>query len=378
MERIYNTYLKIIKNICTSSDHSVSVHPEDLPALAKLAQEHCTVPFVLPYLRSASVYPAMKQQVKGMMLNYYQIEHFTRLTVSLLRKNNIDCYLLKGLSLADCYPVPEYRKLGDLDLYLADPSDLTRAQAILESNGYISEDELNDHHVTYRYIFPKTGRRFLLELHYRVVGQYQYSPANKLVDSVFSPECLKASTQTIHGYTYTVLPPTEYTFYMIHHMLKHYLYSGFGIRLLCDFTFYLKRHEKEINFRQIHEWCRESRISHLYEIILECCRKYLGLPDSIDARTQYNPHDWLNCQPRTMVKLIQICFRNQGRASTYNRHIASLCQLRNNFFSKISHKAQYYQLTLKISIKKEPLISQKSQILRFYVYSISPNCTILA
>ena len=291
MERIYNTYLKIIKNICTGSDHSVSVHLEDLPALAKLAQEHCTVPFVLPYLRSASVYPAMKQQVKGMMLNYYQIEHFTRLTVSLLRKNNIDCYLLKGLSLADCYPVPEYRKLGDLDLYLADPSDLTRAQAILESNGYISEDELNDHHVTYRYIFPKTGRRFLLELHYRVVGQYQYSPANKLVDSVFSPECLKASTQTIHGYTYTVLPPTEYTFYMIHHMLKHYLYSGFGIRLLCDFTFYLKRHEKEINFRQIHEWCRESRISHLYEIILECCRKYLGLPDSIDAQTQYNPHD---------------------------------------------------------------------------------------
>lgn len=51
MERIYNTYLKIIKNICTGSDHSVSVHPEDLPALAKLAQEHCTVPFVLPYLR---------------------------------------------------------------------------------------------------------------------------------------------------------------------------------------------------------------------------------------------------------------------------------------------------------------------------------------
>ena len=38
MERIYNTYLKIIKNICTSSDHSVSVHPEDLAALAKLAQ----------------------------------------------------------------------------------------------------------------------------------------------------------------------------------------------------------------------------------------------------------------------------------------------------------------------------------------------------
>lgn len=291
MEQIYQTYLNIIKNICTDSNDPVSVTPEQFPALANLAQEHCTVPFVLPCLRSASVYPSMKHQVKEMMLNYYQIEHFTRTTVSLLRENHIDCYLLKGLSLADCYPVPEYRKLGDLDLYLAEPETLSQAQAVLESNGYILQDELSDHHVTYYYTFPKTGRRFILELHYRVVGQYQYSRTNEIVDSVYSPAHLKKSSQMIHGYSYTVLPPTEYVFYMIHHMLKHYLYSGFGIRLLCDFTFYLKRHESEIDFDQIHTWCRGSRISHLYEIILESCRIYLGLPDSIDPQTHYDTSD---------------------------------------------------------------------------------------
>lgn len=228
MEQIYNTYLNIIKNICADSNAPVSVPPEELPALARLAQEHCTVPFVLPYLKSASLYPSMKHQVKGMLLNYYQIEHFTRITVSLLREKGIDCYLLKGLSLADCYPVPEYRKLGDLDLYLSDPDTLPQAQKILESNGYILQDELSDHHVTYHYTFPKTGRRFILELHYRVVGQYQYSRTNEIVDSVYSSAHLKKSSQTIHGYSYTVLPPTEYVFYMIHHMLKHYLYSGFA------------------------------------------------------------------------------------------------------------------------------------------------------
>ena len=291
MEQIYQTYLNIIKNICTDSNDPVSVTPEQLPALANLAQEHCTVPFVLPCLRSASVYPSMKHQVKEMMLNYYQIEHFTRTTVSLLRENHIDCYLLKGLSLADCYPVPEYRKLGDLDLYLAEPEMLSQAQTVLESSGYILQDELSDHHVTYYYTFPKTGRRFILELHYRVVGQYQYSRTNEIVDSVYSPAQLKKSSQMIHGYSYTVLPPTEYVFYMIHHMLKHYLYSGFGIRLLCDFTFYLKRHESEIDFDQIHTWCRESRISHLYEIILESCRIYLGLPDSIEPQIHYDTSD---------------------------------------------------------------------------------------
>ena len=291
MEQIYQTYLNIIKNICTDSNDPVSVTPEQLPALANLAQEHCTVPFVLPCLRSASVYPSMKHQVKEMMLNYYQIEHFTRTTVSLLRENHIDCYLLKGLSLADCYPVPEYRKLGDLDLYLANPDMLSQAQTVLEFNGYILQDELSDHHVTYYYTFPKTGRRFILELHYRVVGQYQYSRTNEIVDSVYSPAQLKKSSQMIHGYSYTVLPPTEYVFYMIHHMLKHYLYSGFGIRLLCDFTFYLKRHKSEIDFDQIHTWCRESRISHLYEIILESCRIYLGLPASIDPQIHYDTSD---------------------------------------------------------------------------------------
>lgn len=291
MEQIYQTYLNIIKNIYTDSNDPFSVTPEQLPALANLAQEHCTVPFVLPCLRSASVYPSMKHQVKEMMLNYYQIEHFTRTTVSLLRENHIDCYLLKGLSLADCYPVPEYRKLGDLDLYLAEPEMLSQAQTVLESNGYILQDELSDHHVTYYYTFPKTGRRFILELHYRVVGQYQYSRTNEIVDSVYSPAQLKKSAQMIHGYSYTVLPPTEYVFYMIHHMLKHYLYSGFGIRLLCDFTFYLKHHESEIDFDQIHTWCRESRISHLYEIILESCRIYLGLPASIDPQIHYDTSD---------------------------------------------------------------------------------------
>ena len=80
----------------------------------------------------------------------------------------------------------------------------------------------------------------------------------------------------------------------------------------------------------------------------------------------------------TVVQLILFQLIGEDRAGSHKAHGASLCQLRNNFFSKISHKVQYYQLTLKISTKKEPLISQESQILRFYVYSISPNCTILA
>ncbi len=291
MQQSYQHYLEIIKNICTGHKDPISILPEEQSDIARLAEDHCTVPFVLSSFRGTQIYHSMLQKTRSMMLNYYQIDQFTRHTVSLLRDNGIECIVLKGISLASCYPVPEYRKLGDLDLYISRKSDVTKAKKLLASNDYIEEDELSDHHLTYHYTFPKTGRRFLLELHYRVVGMYQYDRANQIVDQVYSSENLIPVTQTINGTLYSVLPPTEYVFYMIHHMLKHYLYSGFGIRLLCDFTFYLEAHTDEIDFQKIHSWCRESRISHLYEIIMETCRIYLGLPQGIDPEIHYTPQD---------------------------------------------------------------------------------------
>lgn len=291
MQSSYEIYLKIIKNICCDSTETLSVPAEFSAEIMHLAEEHCTIPFVLSCYRNTAFYHYMMQKTKSMMLNYYQIDQFTHHTVSLLESNHIKCILLKGLSLAAYYPVPEYRKLGDLDLLLADPADLPKAQKILEADGYINENELSDHHLTYNYTFSETGRRFTLELHYRVVGIYQYERANQIINEVFSPAHLSTDIQTINGHDYRVLPPTEYVFYMIHHMLKHYLYSGFGIRLLCDFVLYISRHHKDIHFEIIHKWCRESRISHLYEIIMETCRIYLGLPETVDSDIHYDRRD---------------------------------------------------------------------------------------
>lgn len=189
------------------------------------------------------------------------------------------------------YVLREYRKLGDLDLYIPEKEAFSRACRILETNGYTEEPENSDHHVTYRFTFPETDRSFTLELHYRIVGIYQFARANELIDEIFSPDHLKPSFVELYGQTYPVLPPTENVFYMLHHMLKHYLYSGFGSRLLCDFTLYLKQYASEIDFEKIHSWCRESKIFHLYELILGSCHLYFGLSASIDPQIRSSAAD---------------------------------------------------------------------------------------
>ena len=62
MERIYETYLKIVKNACTDSHRTESVNPADLPTLAELAQNHCTVPYILS---DRTFHPAYRISLAG-------------------------------------------------------------------------------------------------------------------------------------------------------------------------------------------------------------------------------------------------------------------------------------------------------------------------
>ena len=291
MNHIEQLYLQIIYDTCTQTSSALTIAQDDSVSLTNLAQAQSSLPFLLPYIKDSSLLYNIKHQTKLMMLNYYQIEQFTRRIADLFDANNISYILLKGISLAAFYPVPEYRKLGDVDIYINDKEMFNRASALLLANGYTKDDEISDHHQGYLYKIPQTRRTMLLELHYRIVGLYQYAPANKIVDAVFASGAFIPIIQKVNDRSYPVLPPTEYTFYMIHHMLKHYLYSGFGSRLLCDFSFYLGHNYTDIDFVKIHTWCEESKILHLYEIILETCRIYLGLPETIDSKIHYNKND---------------------------------------------------------------------------------------
>lgn len=285
MERSDQTYLELIRNYCTRSEEKVEIPEAEWEKLQHYAGKHFMAAAFTPYLKADTHESNMvlKKQLKMLLYNYYQIEHFTRMIVSLLDRNGISCYLLKGISLAAYYPEAEYRKLGDVDLYINEEKALERAKEVLVAEGFVEEKEISDHHLTYHYTFAQTGRTYLLELHYHVVGMYQYEPANQVINEVFSSGNLRGECQVIEGYEYQVLPPTEYVFYMLHHMLKHYLYSGFGIRLLCDFICYVEARCDEIDFDRLHAWCRKSHMMHFYETIMESCHRYLGLGCEIDG-----------------------------------------------------------------------------------------------
>ena len=99
MELSHITYLNIIKNVDLTPPESVTIPPQIKPELVTLASRHATFPFLLPYINDPQYLPLLKQQAKRMLLNYCQIEQFTRRIVSIFEKEQIPYFLLKGISL---------------------------------------------------------------------------------------------------------------------------------------------------------------------------------------------------------------------------------------------------------------------------------------
>ena len=141
------------------------------------------------------------------------------------------------------------------------------------------EPEESDHHVTYRYHFSRDMRRsFTLELHYRIVGIYQFSRANELVDEIFSArssETIFRGHSTVRPIRYCRQRKMCFTCCITCSSITStaVLAAVCSAISLCIWNVM----PPEVNFEKIHFWCRESKIFHLYELILESCRIYFGL-----------------------------------------------------------------------------------------------------
>lgn len=57
MQPLDTVYLQILKNLCTDSSEPIPLDGVDTAALYRLAEKHCSLPFLLPYFDSSHRFP---------------------------------------------------------------------------------------------------------------------------------------------------------------------------------------------------------------------------------------------------------------------------------------------------------------------------------
>ena len=58
MQPLDTVYLQILKNLCTDSSDPVTLTGVDASALYRLAEKHCSLPFLLPYFENQPQFSA--------------------------------------------------------------------------------------------------------------------------------------------------------------------------------------------------------------------------------------------------------------------------------------------------------------------------------
>ncbi|MBQ1476784.1 MAG: nucleotidyltransferase family protein [Erysipelotrichaceae bacterium] len=181
--------------------------------------------------------------------------------------------VMKGIVCRDLYPEGELRPSVDEDL-LIDPEDISLYHDFLLKEGFLpSKDGLSLEENTYLH----KGSGLCLEVHTSLFPSNgeSYGELNSLFDRS------RTVLIRIHGLDIKTLDHTEHFLYLVCHAYKHLIYSGIGIRQLCDMTLFLEHYGKHISYEKIVSSCKQKHLFFFLKAVLRLCIDHLGLDTSI-------------------------------------------------------------------------------------------------
>ena len=261
---------------------------KDWHGLWRLAQTQGVLPLLYDTLKQEKTLPeslwkVCRAEAIAMTRKSYHLLFYSRRLIRLLEEGGVNSVLLKGMTIAVAYPVPELRKSGDIDLLLTEPKDLRRAEEILKAAGLkVYEEQHANHHL----VFLSEDGKILIELHTMLAEAFDDDRINKYLRELIRECGEQCEMKSLIGVECRVLKPGFQAYQLLLHMLHHFLRAGFGLKLLCDWVCFwnpgIPKEEKEIFLRLI----RESGMEGFAAMVTAACKQYLGMEQEVLTELQ--------------------------------------------------------------------------------------------
>ncbi|MGI6270484.1 MAG: nucleotidyltransferase family protein [Candidatus Howiella sp.] len=190
---------------------------------------------------------------------------------------------LKGYVVRTCYPVPELRTFGDIDLFLK-REDLEPACRVAEGMGYA---------VSRANALECTARRG--EEYYEFHAQMVETEVSDAIDlTAYFSDIWQYVVPLAGEYTYT-LGAERHLLYLFVHLAKHLCYGGAGVRMFLDIAAFMKTHEN-LDWTVLKAELEKTGLSRFADRVLFFCREWLGLqpPIPVDDMPEEEAEAFLN------------------------------------------------------------------------------------
>lgn len=193
--------------------------------------------------------------------------------VSRLEEEGIETVLLKGQAYARCYPRPELRQCGDIDLYTGE-ENYRKAYEATRRLGWESKEEFRAEAKHY----GCTLRGVRVELH-RVAAQLPLRSADRVMYEWsrrrLSPRPRRVGTG---GAEVAVPSPIFDVVFVFVHLYLHFLSSGIGLRHLCDWVMLMHTHAGAIDREELERVLGKSGLLRGWRMLAPIAVEHLGLP----------------------------------------------------------------------------------------------------
>ena len=236
----------------------------------------------------------IEKECKQISLQNYRLLFLTKYIVGLLEENGLKVVVLKGVSTAQYYPVPELRKSGDVDLLLPDTDKIGLIKQIMLTNGFkIYEEQLANHHISF---LSEEG--ISIEIHTMLAEPFDNGKINRYLDEMVKNKDFETDTVCAMGLELPVLSKSYYAYELLLHMMQHFLRSGFGLKLLCDWVVFWQYPVEEDEKSTYLRLLEESRVKGFSDLVTQTCVKYLGMPKEnvqwMNCMTEYPCEEFIN------------------------------------------------------------------------------------
>ncbi len=227
------------------ADRVSGVQPEELHRLAAV---HKLVPVVYEALSGepeafGEARLRWKQEATlSVALQAKRTEAALRLCAA-LNAVDVPYALVKGLICRSLYPHPDHRASADEDLFVL-PEHRAACEAVLEAQGLVcaepGETESN-------WSCAESG--LAIELHLQLFSE-EYE-AERRMNAYFREAAARCEFETVSGVPVRTLAPQDHFLLLVCHALKHFHYSGFGLRTLSDIGLFATRYGSRFDWTEV-------------------------------------------------------------------------------------------------------------------------------
>lgn len=329
---LHDSFLHLVRLGISHDDNTEIPDKVDWVSLKALADRHGLSAVVLDGInklkmddgiRTDGLSPQQRLEWIGELLQNYEARYsaYEKAIGSLAgwyNQHGFKMMVLKGYGCSLNWPIPEHRPCGDIDIWLFDR--FKDADSCIAFDKGLRIDNSHLHHT----VFEWEG--FMVENHYDFLNVHHHK-SNIEMEHILK-DLGKDDSMYIDVCGERVYLPSAnlHALFLLRHSMSNFASTGFQLRQLLDWAFFVEKHRKEIDWGWLDEQVDYFGMKKLYDVFNAICVGDLGFDVKLFPPVQFAP----SLKDRVLNDILEPEFSEKESGGFFSRAVLKYRRWRAN------------------------------------------------